>query len=81
MRGSSEMSRVKFLAAAACATAALAMPAGATADQVGGGPSEPAYSGFGNGGQSNGATVCHNHNPGVGVNNRNGSHGTGFCGE
>ena len=75
------MGRVKFLGAAACVGAALALPTAASADQIGGGPSEPVFSGFGNGGQSNGALVCHFHNPGVAVINRSGSHGSGFCPE
>lgn len=81
MRKSLHFERVKVVGLALVAGVALGVPAAATADQVGGGPSEPTYSGFGNGGQSNGATVCHFHNPGVGVQNKNGSHGTGFCGE
>ena len=75
------MDRNKFLGAGLCVGAALALPAAATADQIGGGPREPAFSGFGNAGQSNGALVCHFHNPGVAVINQSGSHGTGFCGE
>ena len=75
------MRKLKFIAAAGSVAAALGLPAGATADQVRLVPGEPIFSGFGNGGQSNGATVCHFHNPGVTVTNHSGTHGTGVCGE
>ena len=73
--------RTRSVAAALCLGGALAFPAAASADHIGGGPGEPFLSGFGNGGQSNGATVCHVHSPGVTVFNKNGSHGSGECGE
>jgi hypothetical protein len=81
VRKRSRIDQLKLVGLTLTASVALGLPAAASADQVGGGPREPTFSGFGNGGQSNGAFVCHFHNPGVGVTNKNGSHGTGFCGE
>ena len=81
MRKRSRIGQSKLVGLMLTVIAALGLPAAASADQVGGGPREPTFSGFGNAGQSNGALVCHFHNPGVGVTNKNGSHGTGFCGE